>query len=549
LIRSSGSAPGPCRPRRCRLRSPPYIEQFGHLRDEEGHRLVVRNGSAEPRTVLTSAGAVQVTAPRVIDKRTDAATGERMRFSSAILPPWARRTPQISEVLPLLYLHGLSSGDFVPALGQFLGSHAGLSASVVTRLTEQWQEHASAFMTRDLSGVDYVYLWVDGIHLGIRLAEGKLCLLVIIGVRADGRKELVALADGYREFAESWCDLLRDCARRGMRAPVLAIGDGALGFWKAAREVFPQAATQRCWFHKIANVLGALPKSAHPGAKKALAEIWNAEDKDHARAAVKAFAAAYGARFPKAAAKVTEDEDDLLAFYDYPAEHWVHLRTTNPISSPPSPLCGSARRSPRATGRRPPRWRWRSSSSSPRSAGGAWSTPRTWSPSSAPELRSSTASWSSDPMTSRHRQATRHRTPPTGRSPKQPKDLDAPVLAITSARQRRGPGLGPRASLVHALAATTAGASGGVSRLASPRTREALMTCDEPVDEFSEEPTPPDEVIHVCRVPGGVGIRGEIRQCSCGELYVCQRNGTWDRMRPLDRFLNRRKLARMGYSI
>src|SRR5215472_12667251 len=287
----------------------------------------------QPRTVVTSAGAVEVTAPRVNDKRTDPDTGERMRFSSAILPPWARRTPQVAEVLPLLYLHGLSSGDFVPALGQFLGSHAGLSASTITRLTEQWKDEAAAFMTRDLSGVDYVYLWVDGIHLGIRLSEGKLCLLVMIGVRVDGRKELVAVADGYRESAESWADLLRDCARRGMRAPVLAVGDGALGLWKAVREVLPETKEQRCWFHKTANVLAALPKSAHPGAKKALAEIWSAEDKDHARAAVKAFAAAYGAKFPKAIAKVTEDQDELLAFYDYPAEHWVHLRTTNQIES------------------------------------------------------------------------------------------------------------------------------------------------------------------------------------------------------------------------
>jgi transposase-like protein len=310
-----------------------YIDRFAGVRDEQGRRMVVRNGAAGPRTVLTSAGAVKVTAPRVNDKRTDPDTGERMRFSSAILPPWARKTPQVAEVLPLLYLHGLSSGDFVPALGQFLGSQAGLSASTVTRLTETWTAEAAAFAARDLSGVDYVYLWVDGIHLGIRLGEGKLCLLVMIGVRADGRKELVALAGGYRESAESWADLLRDCARRGMRAPALAVGDGALGFWKAAREVFPQARAQRCWFHKIANVLGALPKSAHPGAKKALAQIWNAEDKDHARAAVQAFAAAYGAKFPKAAAKVTGDEDELLAFYDYPAEHWIHLRTTNPIES------------------------------------------------------------------------------------------------------------------------------------------------------------------------------------------------------------------------
>jgi len=310
-----------------------YIDQFAGERGEDGRRLVVRNGTAEPRTVLTSAGAVEVTAPRVNDKRTDPAAGGRARFSSAILPPWAGKTPQVTEVLPLLYLHGLSSGDFGPALAQFLGTGTGLSAPVISRLTQTWTAEAAAFMTRDLAGADYVYLWVDGIHLGIRLGEGKLCLLVMIGVRADGRKELVALADGYRESSESWCDLLRDCARRGMRAPVLAIGDGALGFWSAVREVFPQARAQRCWFHKIANVLGALPKSAHPGAKKALAEIWNAEDKDHARKAVKAFAAAYGAKFPKAVAKITGDEDELLAFYDYPAEHWIHLRTTNPIES------------------------------------------------------------------------------------------------------------------------------------------------------------------------------------------------------------------------
>jgi transposase-like protein len=310
-----------------------YIAAHAAERDGNGRRLVVRNGSHEPREVLTSAGAVEVTAPRVNDKRTDPQTGERKRFTSAILPPWARKTPKITEVLPLLYLHGLSSGDFVPALGQFLGSSAGLSAAVITRLTEQWQAEQRAFAARDLSGVDYVYLWADGIHVNIRLEEHRLCLLVMIGVRADGRKELIALAAGYRESAESWADLLRDCARRGMRAPVLAAGDGALGFWAALREVFPEAREARCWFHKIANVLAALPKSAHPGAKKALAEIWNAEDKPHALAAARAFDAAYGAKFPRAAAKISGDLDQLLAFYDYPAEHWVHLRTTNPIES------------------------------------------------------------------------------------------------------------------------------------------------------------------------------------------------------------------------
>jgi transposase-like protein len=310
-----------------------YIARHAGERDENGRRLVVRNGTHQPREVLTSAGAVEVTVPRVNDRRTDPDSGERRRFCSAILPPWCRKTPKITEVLPLLYLHGLSSGDFVPALGQFLGSSAGLSGPVIIRLTETWKAEQRSFAARDLSGVDYVYLWADGIHVNIRLEEHKLCLLVLIGVRTDGRKELVALADGYRESTESWADLLRDCARRGMRAPVLAIGDGALGFWGALREVFPATREQRCWFHKIANVLGALPKSAHPGAKKALAEIWNAEDRAHALNAVSSFKAAFGAKFGKAVAKITDDLDELLAFYDFPAEHWIHLRTTNPIES------------------------------------------------------------------------------------------------------------------------------------------------------------------------------------------------------------------------
>jgi transposase-like protein len=300
---------------------------------EGARRMLAAAVEAEARQVLTSAGAVEVIAPRVNDKRIDDTTGERQRFASAILPPWCRKSPRINEVLPLLYLHGLSSRDFVPALGQFLGSGAGLSAATVTRLTTQWQDEAKAFNDRDLSTVDYVYLWADGVHLNVRLEEEKLCLLVMVGVRVDGTKELVALAEGYRESTGSWADLLRDCARRGMRAPVLAVGDGALGFWSALREVFPQTREQRCWFHKIGNVLSALPKSAHPNAKKALAEIWNAEDRDHARRAVAAFKLAYGATFGKAVAKITDDLDELLAFYDFPAEHWIHLRTTNPIES------------------------------------------------------------------------------------------------------------------------------------------------------------------------------------------------------------------------
>jgi transposase-like protein len=310
-----------------------YIDAHADQLDEDGHRLVVRNGYRGEREVMTAAGAVPVRAPRVNDKRVDEETGRRRQFSSAILPAWARKSPKIAEVLPLLYLHGLSSGDFGPALEQLLGSGAGLSASTVTRLTTQWQEEASAFNRRPLAEVDYVYVWVDGIHLKVRLEQDKVCLLVMIGVRADGAKELVALADGFRESAESWADLLRSCKRRGMRAPVLAVGDGALGFWKAIRDVFPETVEQRCWWHKIGNVLAALPKSAHPSAKAALAEIYNAEDKTHALAAVKAFDADVGAKFGKAVAKITDDVDTLLAFYDYPAEHWIHLRTTNPIES------------------------------------------------------------------------------------------------------------------------------------------------------------------------------------------------------------------------
>jgi len=310
-----------------------YVDAHREEVDEAGRRLVVRNGFHEPREVSTAAGAVPVRQPRVNDMRIDEETGQRCRFSSAILPAWARKSPQVAEVLPLLYLHGLSSGDFVPALEQFLGSTAGLSAATVTRLTTQWQDDAKVFGKRSLAESDFVYLWVDGIHLKVRLEQDKVCLLVMIGVRADGKKELVALADGFRESSESWADLLRDCKRRGMRAPVLAVGDGALGFWKALREVFPETKEQRCWFHAGGNVLAALPKSAHPGAKAALAEIYNAEDKDHALAAAKAFEELYGAKWPKATAKITEHLDVLLAFYDYPAEHWIHLRTTNPIES------------------------------------------------------------------------------------------------------------------------------------------------------------------------------------------------------------------------
>lgn len=303
--------------------------------DEAGRRLVVRNGHHRPRTVTTAAGPVEVTAPRVNDKKVDAATGERMRFSSKILAPWCRKSPKVSEVLPLLYLHGLSSGDFVPALEQFLGSAAGLSPATVTRLTKQWQDDHAAFLQRDLAESDYVYVWADGVHPKVWLgqAHSHSCVLVLMGVRLDGTKELVALAEGLRESTESWADLLRDCRRRGMRDPELVVGDGAMGLWKALAEVFPAARHQRCWVHKARNVTNALPKSAQSGATKAMQEIYNAEDRAHAEKAIKAFAKTYSAKFPKAVARITEDREELLAFYDFPAEHWIHLRTTNPIES------------------------------------------------------------------------------------------------------------------------------------------------------------------------------------------------------------------------
>ena len=276
-----------------------YVAAHAGERDEDGRRLVVRNGHSGPRQVTTVAGAVEVAAPRVNDKRTDPATGERMRFSSAILPPWCRKSPKVTEVLPLLYLHGLSSKDFVPALEQFPGSGSGLSAPAITRLTEAWQEEYRRWCDRDLSGADYVYCWADGLHFGVRPGAGRVCTLVVAGVRADGKKELVALADGHRESTESWAGLLRDARGRGMRTPVLAVGDGALGFWAALREVFPETRHGRCWVHKVVNVLDCLPKSAQPAVRKALAQIRDAEDREHAENAVKDFAAAYGVKYPR----------------------------------------------------------------------------------------------------------------------------------------------------------------------------------------------------------------------------------------------------------
>jgi putative transposase len=310
-----------------------YVTSLAEERDENGHRLVVRNGHAVARSLVTGAGPVEVSAPRVNDRRVDQETGERCRFRSSILPPWARKSPKVAEVLPLMYLHGMSSGDFVPALEEFFGSAAGLSASAITRLTTDWQREREQFAHRSLKDVDYVYLYVDGIHFNVRLEEARLCALVVVGVRADGTKELVSISDGHRESTESWADVLRDLKRRGMRAPVLAIGDGALGFWGALGEVFPETLHQRCWVHKMANVMNALPKSAQPAARAALCEVRDAEDRAHAEAALDAFVKNYEAKWPRATEKVAKDREELLAFYAFPAEHWVHLKTTNPIES------------------------------------------------------------------------------------------------------------------------------------------------------------------------------------------------------------------------
>jgi len=269
----------------------------------------------------------------VDDRRVDPATGERARFRSAIVPPWCRSSPKVVEVLPLLYLHGMSSGDSAPALEGFFGTSAGLSPSAVTRLTRQWQDEHRAFHQRDLGGRDYVYVWADGVHFNVRLDETRLCALVIVGVRLDGTKELVAITDGLRESKESWADLLRDLRRRGMRAPVTAVGDGALGFWAAVRDVWPETRQQRCWVHKNANVLSALPKAMHPTAKRMLGDIRDAASRRDAVTAINAFTTEFGAKWPKAVAKIADDADQLLVFYDFPAEHWVHLKTSNPIES------------------------------------------------------------------------------------------------------------------------------------------------------------------------------------------------------------------------
>jgi len=311
-----------------------YLAAAADERDENGHALVVRNGKARGRKVTVGSGTVGVRAPRVNDRRVDE-RGERRRFSSEILPPYMRRSPKVNEVLPILYLRGLSTGDFRPALESLLGKEAsGLSATNISRLTAEWDEEYQAFRNSSLAKKDYVYVWVDGIHFNVRLEDDRLCTLVMIGVRPDGTKELIAVEDGYRESTESWAGLLRGLKRRGMRAPVVAVGDGALGFWAGARDVWPETRHARCWCHKMGNVLDKLPKRLQPRAKALLREAMYADTKQHASEAIDSLAEEFGAKYPKAVACLRKDEEPLLTHFDYPAEHWKHLRTTNVIESP-----------------------------------------------------------------------------------------------------------------------------------------------------------------------------------------------------------------------
>jgi transposase-like protein len=311
-----------------------YVERFVGEVDEHGHRLVVRNGRAKERKVTVGSGTIPVRAPRVNDTRVDE-EGERQRFSSRILPAYARRSPKVGEVIPILYLRGLSTGDFKPALEQLLGEDAsGLSPTTISRMSKEWEEHHDRFSKRHLGFTRYAYLFMDGIHVSVRLGEDpKVCLLIVIGVREDGEKELLAVEDGYRESTESWAGVFRDLKRRGLNEPKLVVGDGALGAWAALRDVFPGAGEQRCWFHASGNVIDCLPKRLHTRAKGLLSEIIEAPTRRDAKLALEVFREEYGAKYPKALAKLDRDWTQLTAFYDYPAEHWRHLRTTNPIES------------------------------------------------------------------------------------------------------------------------------------------------------------------------------------------------------------------------
>lgn len=313
-----------------------FIGQHAHRRDEQGKRLVVKNGSLPEREILTGAGAIPVKQGRVRDNTPD--PEQRVVFTPSVLPAYLRKTEAIEELIPWLYLKGISTGDFAEALQSLVGERAaGLSANVVVRLKEQWCVEYEQWSKRDLSGRHYVYVWADGIHAKVRLeddANKKQCLLVLMGATVDGHKELIAVLDGYRESEQSWSELLLDLKQRGLTtAPRVAVGDGALGFWAALRKVFPETQEQRCWVHKTANVLNKMPKSVQPRAKADLHEIWQAATKADANQAFHDFLEKYEAKYPQACLCLKKDRDVLLTFYEFPAEHWGHLRTTNPIES------------------------------------------------------------------------------------------------------------------------------------------------------------------------------------------------------------------------
>jgi len=311
-----------------------YVERFAEERDEHGRRLVVRNGWMPERTIQTGIGSIPVKRPRVDDRRVSS-DGERCRFTSSILPPYLRRTRSLEELIPWLYLKGVSTGDFSEALAALLGpGAAGLSAATITRLKEVWQKEYEAWSRRDLTGKRYVYLWADGIYCNVRLTDDRPCLLVIMGATEQGENVLLALHDGERESEISWREVLSDLKRRGLKEGAeLAVGDGALGFWGALRKVYPRTKEQRCWVHKTANVLDKLPDKVQPSAKKMLQAIWQSPTRSEADKAMEAFAEVYQAKYPKAVHCLLKDRESLLRFYDFPAEHWVHIRTTNPIES------------------------------------------------------------------------------------------------------------------------------------------------------------------------------------------------------------------------
>jgi putative transposase len=308
------------------------IDRHQDCRDDAGRRQVVRNGHLPERTITTGVGPVTVQQPRVHDRRPAEA---REKFSSAILPPYLRKTKSVEELIPWLYLKGVSSGDFSEALAALLGPDAkGLSATTVTRLKGLWEQEYHEWSKRSLAGKQYVYVWADGVYFNIRLEGGRQCILVLMGATADGKKELIAVQDGQRESEQSWKELLLNVQTRGLTIdPKLAIGDGALGFWKAVRQIWPVTAEQRCWVHKTANVLDKLPKSVQPKAKEMLHEIYLAPSRAEAEKAFDLFVRTYEAKYPKAAECLAKDRRELLVFYDFPAEHWLHLRTTNVIES------------------------------------------------------------------------------------------------------------------------------------------------------------------------------------------------------------------------